>query len=254
MWYPSKYVLLTDLDLNNKLQNDIKSDTKCSENHNNNIINNNNNNNDSNKKKISVNNNVNISNNNSAVNCETMKPYRFSEIEKEYIESSVSNFCDGIQKSAAGVLPERAWQDSIMNPAYTEGTSLLSSVKSEHKVDKNESAQSENNIENSINVANGIESSSKANTSMSDMANTWNFIDPTLIKMTCGCSRQVLSKIFYPFYIFSPYYNLIIFSSLFFFLFVRFQRRILSHLIFLCYIFFYFFYFPFFVFTFLNHG
>jgi hypothetical protein len=185
MWYPSKYVLLTDLDLNHK-QKDMKSDTKCSENHNNNH--------DNNKKKISGNNNVNGSNNESAVNCETMKPYRFSEIEKEYIESSVSNFCDGIQKSAAGVLPERAWQDSIMNPAYTEGTAtLLSSAKSEHKVDKIESAQSENNIENSINVANGIESSSKANFSSADTANTWNFIDPTLIKTTCGCSRQVLN-------------------------------------------------------------
>lgn len=187
MWYPSKYVLLTDLDLNNKQQKEIKSDTKCSENHNSNNISNNNIKN----KKISGNNNenVNSSNNNSAVNCETMKPYRFSEIEKEYIESSVSNFCDGIQKSAAGVLPERAWQDSIMNPAYTEGTSTV--VTSEHKVDKIESAQSENNIENSINVANGIESSSSRSNTMADTANTWNFIDPTLIKTTCGCSRQV---------------------------------------------------------------
>lgn len=182
MWYPSKYVLLTDLDL----KNEMKSDTKCSESSNKNS-----------KKNVnsSTSNTSSSSNNNDNISsvCETIKSYRFSEIEKEYIETSVSNFCDGIQKSAAGVLPERAWQDSIMNPAYTDATAVsVTNVKSEHKntnEKKNDNAQSENNIENSINAANGIESSAKANADTA--ANTWNFIDPTLIKTTCGCTRQV---------------------------------------------------------------
>lgn len=180
MWYPSKYVLLTDLDL----KNEMKSDTKCSE--------------SNAKKNVNSNNSTSNSsssneNTNSAV-CETVKSYRFSENEKEYIESSVSSFCDGLQKSAAGILPERAWQDSLMNPAYTDASApSVTNVKSEHKntnEKKNDSAQSENNNENSINAANGIESS-KANADTA--ANTWNFIDPTLIKTTCGCTRQVSS-------------------------------------------------------------
>lgn len=97
------------------------------------------------------------------------------EIDKE-IESSVMNCCDGIQKSAAGVLPERVWQDSVMNPAYTNNAS----VKCEQ--DKIASTQSENNVENSINAANGIESSSKADPT------TWNFADPSH-KANCACTR-----------------------------------------------------------------
>lgn len=138
MLYPSKYVLVTDVDTRKK--DNCSSETK------------------------------------KCVNSET-KPYRFSEIDKECIESSVLNFCDGIQKSAAGVLPERAWQDSIMNPAYTNA-----SLKSEQeKID----TQSENNIENSINAANGIESSSKMDAMSST---TWNFAEPNH-KANCSCTR-----------------------------------------------------------------
>lgn len=137
MLYPSKYVLVTDNEL--RKSNCASENTKC-------------------------------------VNSEP-KPYRFSEIDKECIESSVLNFCDGIQKSAAGVLPERVWQDSIMNPAYTNA-----SVKSEREKIE---TQSENNIENSINAANGIESS-KADTA----TNTWNFSEPNH-KANCLCTRQV---------------------------------------------------------------
>lgn len=136
MLYPSKYVLVTDGDSYKK--NNSISDSKKS------------------------------------VNSEP-KAYRFSEIDKESIESSVLNFCDGIQNSAAGVLPERAWQDAIMNPAYTNAC-----AKSEReKIDA-----SENNTENSINVANGTESSSKVESS----ANAWNFVEPSL-KAPCSCSR-----------------------------------------------------------------
>lgn len=134
MLYPSKYVLVTDVD--------SRKQTEC------------------------------CSENKKSVNSEP-KSYRLSEMDKDCIESSVLNFCDGIQKSAAGVLPERIWQDSIMNPAYTN-----SSVKSEkEKIDP----QSGNNIENSIN---GVESSK------SDATNTWNFTEPNH-KENCSCSRQV---------------------------------------------------------------
>jgi hypothetical protein len=140
MLYPSKYVLVTDVETRKK--------------------------------------DVSISENKKSVNSEP-KSYRFSEIDKECIESSVLSFCDGIQKSAAGVLPERVWQDSIMNPAYTNA-----SVKSEQEKIE---TQSENNIENSINAANGIEnSSSKADTA----SNTWNFTEPNH-KANCSCARQV---------------------------------------------------------------
>lgn len=102
------------------------------------------------------------------------------EMDTECIESSVLNFCDGIQKSAAGVLPERVWQDSIMNPAYTNAA-----VKSEQEKIE---TQSENNIENSINAANGIESGSK----MDAASTTWNFAEPNH-KANCSCTRQVFS-------------------------------------------------------------
>jgi hypothetical protein len=139
MLYPSKYVLVTDADTRKKDSN--------------------------------------ISENKKSVNSDA-KSYRFSDIDKECIESSVLNFCDGIQKHAAGVLPERAWQDSIMNPAYTNA-----SVKCERgKIE----TQSENNIENSINAANGIESSSKGDSG----TNTWNFSEPNH-KANCSCTRQV---------------------------------------------------------------
>lgn len=103
-------------------------------------------------------------------------------IDKE-IESSVLNFCDGIQKSAAGVLPERSWQDSIMNPAYTNAYTNAGVKSEQDKI----ATQSENNIENSINAANGIESSSKADSA----STTWNFADPTHKTTNCACTRQV---------------------------------------------------------------
>jgi hypothetical protein len=138
MLYPSKYVLVTEIDSRKK--------DNC------------------------------VSENKKSVNSES-KAYRFSEMDKECLETSVLNFCDGIQKSAAGVLPERTWQDSIMNPAYTNAT-----VKSEQgKIE----TQSENNIENSINAAN-VESSSKADSA----STTWNFVEPNH-KANCSCIRQV---------------------------------------------------------------
>lgn len=136
MLYPSKYVLVTDID-SRKKDNCISESKKC-------------------------------------VNSDA-KSYRCSEIDKENIESSVLNFCDGIQKSAAGVLPERVWQDSIMNPAYTKSE--------KEKIE----THSENNNENSINAANGIESSSKSDSA----STTWNFAEPSH-KANCSCTRQVL--------------------------------------------------------------
>lgn len=124
MLYPSKYVLLTDVD--------IKQKEKC------------------------------LSDQKKPMNSENSKSHQISEIDKDYIESSVLHFCDGIQKSAAGVLPERSWQDSIMNPAYTNIVKSYVQVKSE---------------ENPISDAAECTSSS-----------AWNFIE-TSLKTTCSCTR-----------------------------------------------------------------
>lgn len=147
MLYPSKYVLLTD------------SDTRCHKK-------------DANESKKSVN--------------SDSKSYRLSEVDNECAESSVLNFCDGIHKSASGVLPERIWQDSIMSPAYTN----VAASRSEQE--KNDKAHSENNIENSINAANGIDNNSSSSKASSD---SWNFAEPNH-KANCSCTRQVDFEIF----------------------------------------------------------
>lgn len=145
MLYPSKYVLVTDKDTCCH-KKDASESKKC-------------------------------------VNSDS-KSYRLSEVDDECSESSALNFCDGIHKSAAGVLPERIWQDSIMNPAYTNAAASRSE---QEKVDK---AHSENNIENSINAANGIDNSS----SSSKASDSWNFAEPNH-KANCSCTRQVVSRV-----------------------------------------------------------
>lgn len=144
MLYPSKYVLITDIDANMKTDKCPNESKKCKEFH----------------KKLTADD----------------KP------EIEYFESC---FSDGIQKSVGGVLPERVWQDVVMNPAYTTPSSLASE-KSEQTNDENPIEKYDNN-ENSINAANYGENSSKV-VEHNGIGGLWNFVEPFL-KNTCSCKR-----------------------------------------------------------------
>lgn len=150
MMYPSKYVLITDIDLEKR-----KDMCTNSENSNNfmNLSGNKKCNNNSEKRMI----------------------MKMEDFDKDSIESNLLNICDGIQKSAAS-MPERVWQDMIMNPAYTGD-------KSEKNARKKISV--ENNVENFIiNVANTENSATTCNGGL------WNFTEPCL-KTSCSCKRQV---------------------------------------------------------------
>lgn len=142
MLYPSKYVLITDIDL------DKNRKDKCTSSENNN----------------------NSSNNFSSKRCVNSER-KMIEFDRDSIESNLLNICDGIQKSATS-MPERVWQDMIMNPAYTGD-------KSEKHMKKH---SDENNVENSINVANTENSASSCHGGL------WNFTGPCL-KNPCSCKR-----------------------------------------------------------------
>lgn len=147
MLYPSKYVLITDLDINKQNNNSLACDNKLS-----------------------------IEKEKKLCKCE-------NHLENSSKTSSILNG-DGIQKSAAGIMPERIWQDNIMNPAYTN-------EKSEHKKIEN---FNENNRENSINIANNsnnVENSTTTNVRTTDSSSgevLWNFVEPCL-KNSCNCKR-----------------------------------------------------------------
>lgn len=164
MLYPSKYVLVTDIDLEKR-----KNMCTNSENSSNNYNNNHNNNNISNNSGSN-------NNKNKCINSDKRIIMKIEDFDKDSIESNLLNICDGIQKSAA-TMPERVWQDMIMNPAYTGD-----------KSEKNNNI-GENNVENSINVANTENSASTCNGGL------WNFTEPCL-KTTCSCKRQVLNNQF----------------------------------------------------------
>lgn len=154
MMYPSKYVLITEYVLNTDIDLEKRKDM-CTNSENSNNFNN-------------------LSVNNKKCNSEKRMIMKMEDFDKESIESNLLNICDGIQKSAAS-MPERVWQDMIMNPSYTGD-------KSEKHLRKKMS--DENNVENSINVANTENSASTCNGGL------WNFTEPCL-KTSCSCKRQV---------------------------------------------------------------
>jgi hypothetical protein len=84
MLYPSKYILITEMDVE-------KNKAKCTEN-----------------KKCVLDN--------------EKKLMKLKDINRSSVETNLLSFCDGIQKSAAGVIAERSWQDMLMNPAYTQAS------------------------------------------------------------------------------------------------------------------------------------
>ena len=115
MMYPSKYVLITDIDLE-------KRKDMCTNSENSNNF------------------SSSLSGNKKCNNSEKRMIMKMEDFDKDSIESNLLNICDGIQKSAAS-MPERVWQDMIMNPAYTGD-------KSEKNMRKHVSAQ--NNVDNSL--------------------------------------------------------------------------------------------------------
>lgn len=131
MLYPSKYVLVTDLDINNKPNSTVE-------------------------KKISSGSEKKI------CKCE-------AHLESSVFSSKSKTYCDGIQKSASGIMPERIWQDIVMNPAYT--------------IDKSEHKNIENNRESSTNIANSNNTENSIQPGM-----LWNFVEPCL-KNSCSCKR-----------------------------------------------------------------
>lgn len=154
MMYPSKYVLITDIDLE-------KRKDMCTNSENSNNFNNSNS----------------LSGNKKCNNSEKRMIMKMEDFDKDSIESNLLNICDGIQKSAAS-MPERVWQDMIMNPAYTGD-------KSEKHMRKIESVQ--NNVENSLNHLNVANTENSATTCNGGL---WNFTEPCL-KTSCSCKRQV---------------------------------------------------------------
>jgi hypothetical protein len=153
MLYPSKYVLITEIDVESKIDKCTNENKKC---------------------------------------LEISRKYKTNKIETDCMEQS---FSDGIQKSVSGVLPERVWQDVIMNPAYTTSSSSATPSTTADKCEKGtmeSEMESENNYENSINAANFVESlsSSSSKSEGSGVGSLWNFVEPCL-KNSCACKRQV---------------------------------------------------------------
>ena len=133
MLYPSKYVLVTDIDLE-KTRKD-----KCT----------------------SSENNVNINASNK----------KFSSSERK-VNIKIGELSNGVQKFAAN-MPERVWQDMVMNPAYTGDKS----EKTMMRIKRNET-----NLENFI--------ANTENSASSCQGGLWNFTEPCL-KTSCSCKRLV---------------------------------------------------------------
>lgn len=137
MLYPSKYVLLTDLDIKNKQVNNLSQSNRI-------IL----------DEKVDRN-----------CSCQVhLNDNSFSPHKKTY--------SDGIQKSTSGIMPERIWQDVIMNPAYT--------------LDKSEHKNINNYVENSVNITNSCITENSIKTEPGTVM--WNFAEPYL-KNSCSCKR-----------------------------------------------------------------
>jgi hypothetical protein len=140
MLYPSKYVLVTDIDIEKKTEKCFNESKKCT---------------DSEKKLLN-----------------------FHETEKNCIESKVLSLCDGIHKSTAGAIPERIWQDMIMNPAYT------------NQAEKSEMKNNVKMSENDFKIVDFVKTANVAD------AGLWNFVEPCL-KSSCSCKRYLIELINY---------------------------------------------------------
>lgn len=170
MHYPSKYVLLTDVD--SKIIN-ITKPNNCNQLFNSESVNN---------SIYSGSNSKNINNNNNEVNARHNENGTMPSVIKN------SKFSPPLLANAASVLPERVWQDLLMNTAYTNSSpiSSQSSISSSGRDVNNKSeVKSENNNENSLNATNA-DAERKGSSCLSPAI--WDYSEP-VHKTSCTCIK-----------------------------------------------------------------
>lgn len=165
MRYPSKYVLVTELD---EIDSNCDTTSNNSNNNTNNMINSSStvNNNDSNNNQNDNNNNNSNSNNSITINVKEKKSLSAPLTVPESPANDLGNPARmSISQTAASILPERVWQDCLIN------SSLSLSLK-----------QQNCNDNNLLSGTSGTNSTSNNNDSM------WEFTDPSA-KVTCACIK-----------------------------------------------------------------
>lgn len=171
MHYPSKYVLITDVD--SKIIN-ITKPSNCNQLFNSESVYNSIHS-GSNSKNISTHNEVDARHNENG----TMS---------SFIKSS--KFSPPLSANAASVLPERVWQDLLMNTAYTNSSSISSPAAvsgSVRDINNKSEVKSENNNENSLNAANADAERKGISTSCLSSA-IWDYTEP-VHKTSCTCIK-----------------------------------------------------------------
>lgn len=171
MHYPSKYVLITDVD--SKIIN-ITKPSNCnqlfdSESVYNSIYS------GSNSKNISTNNEVNAPNNENGTMPSVVKSSKYSP---------------PLSANAASVLPERVWQDLLMNTAYTNSSSINSPSTvsgNGQEINNRSEVKSENYNENLLNTANADTERKGTSTSCLSPA-IWDYTEP-VHKTSCACIK-----------------------------------------------------------------
>lgn len=171
MHYPSKYVLITDVD--SKIIN-ITKPSNCnqlfdSESVYNSIYS------GSNSKNISTNNEVNAPNNENGTMPSVVKSSKYSP---------------QLSANAASVLPERVWQDLLMNTAYTNSSSISSPPTvsgNGQEINNKSEVKSENYNENLLNTANADAERKGTSTSCLSPA-IWDYTEP-VHKTSCACIK-----------------------------------------------------------------
>lgn len=163
MRYPSKYVLVTELD---EIDSNCDTTSNTSNNNTNNMINSSStvNNNDSNNNQNDNNNNN--SNNSKTINVKEKKSLSAPLTVPESPANDLGNPARmSLSQTAASILPERVWQDCLIN------SSLSLSLK-----------QQNCNDNNLLSGTPGTNSTANNNDSM------WEFTDPSA-KVTCACIK-----------------------------------------------------------------
>ena len=171
MHYPSKYVLITDVD--SKIINIMKP-SNCNQLFNSESVYNSISN-GSNSKNVSTNNEVNAVHNKNGTLPSVVKG---------------SNNDPPLSANAASVLPERVWQDLLMNTAYTNSTFISAPTTvsgNGQDINNRTEIKSENNIENSINTASGNAERKLSATSCLSPA-IWDYTEP-VHKTSCACIK-----------------------------------------------------------------
>ncbi|CAO1404623.1 unnamed protein product [Diamesa hyperborea] len=170
MHYPSKYVLITDVD--SKIIN-LTKPSNCNQLFNsesvyNSIYS------GSNSRNISTNNEVNARQNDNGSMPSVIKSSKFSP---------------PLSANAASVLPERVWQDLLMNTAYTNSSSLSSSaaISGSGRDNSKSDVKIENINDNLLNAAN-VDAERKGTSSSCLSPAIWDYSEP-VHKTSCSCIK-----------------------------------------------------------------